>query len=131
MSENRDLGTLRRRFEAFAADGSLARLGSEARLVALYVLMRANWADCSLSMSNRHAAEQLGTHQTTVRRGISKLIQAGILQKTRESEGTRWAQYTVLEPKVVDLPLEEPQKQQQKPLVRRVRTPRSRPLPPL
>lgn len=130
MSEKLDLGTLRRRFEAFAADGSLARLGSEARLVALYVLMRANWADCSLSMSHRHAAEQLGTHQTTIRRGVSKLVKAGILQKTRESEGTRWAQYTVLEPKMAEIQAEAPQKQEQKTLVRRVRTPRSRPLPP-
>lgn len=91
----RDKAALRRRFEAFAKSGSLTKLGSEARLVALYVLLRANWADCTISMSQRHVAKQLVAHKTTVQRGIQQLEAAGILQKSRAVEGTTWAKYVV------------------------------------
>jgi predicted transcriptional regulator len=95
-----DKGSLRRRFEAFAKDGSLAKLGSEARLVALYVLLRANWSQCTISMSQRSVAKHLGTHKTTVHRGVSQLEAAGILQKTQAVEGTTWAKYVVCAPVV-------------------------------
>jgi len=95
-----DKASLRRRFEAFAKDGSLAKLGSEARLVAIYVLLRANWSQCTISMSQRHVAKQLQTHKTSVQRGIQQLESAGILQKTKAVEGTTWARYVVCAPEV-------------------------------
>jgi len=99
-SKDTDKASLRRRFEAFAKDGSLAKLGSEARLVAVYVLLRANWSQCTISMSQRHVAKQLQTHKTSVQRGIQQLEAAGILQKTKAVEGTTWAKYVVCAPKV-------------------------------
>ena len=95
-----DKASLRRRFEAFAKSGSLARLGSEARLVALYVLMRANWRDCTISMSQRHVAKQLGAHKTSIHRGIQQLEAAGILSEIKAGEGTTWAKYVVCDPEV-------------------------------
>lgn len=95
-----DKASLRRRFEAFAKSGSLARLGSEARLVALYVLLRANWRDCTISMSQRHVAKQLGAHKTSIQRGIHQLEAAGILSEVKATEGTTWAKYVVCDPQV-------------------------------
>jgi len=95
-----DKGSLRRRFEAFAKDGSLSKLGSEARLVALYVLMRANWRDCTIAMSQRHVAKQLGAHKTSIQRGIQQLEAAGILSEIKAGEGTTWAKYVVCDPEV-------------------------------
>jgi len=76
-------------------DGSLAKLGSEARLVALYVLLRANWSQCTISMSQRSVAKHLGTHKTTIHRGVSQLEAAGILQKTQAVVGHNFGQNTL------------------------------------
>lgn len=95
-----DKASLRRRFEAFAKSGCLAKLGSEARLVALYVLLRANWRDCTISMSQRHVAKQLGAHKTSIQRGVQQLEAAGILSEIKAGEGTTWARYVVCDQQV-------------------------------
>ena len=85
---------LRTRWRSALEAGSLASLRSEGRLVALYVFLKADWSTCQVVMSMRKAARNLGVQSTTVRRGVSQLIEAGILRNVRRSEG---GQATVFE----------------------------------
>ena len=72
-------GELRRRVRAFILDGSLTRLRSEGRLVALYVFDRADWSSCEVRFSRRHVARVLGVSPTAIRRGLEQLVEQNIL----------------------------------------------------
>jgi len=80
MADKPDRGRLRRCWRAMLKDGSLAGLRSEGRLVALYVFYAADWTTCEVRFSMRRVAGLLGVHPTTVRRGISQLLDGGILE---------------------------------------------------
>jgi hypothetical protein len=71
---------LRTRWRLAMEDGSLASLRSEGRLVALYVFLKADWSTCEVRFSMRKVAEVLGVQPTTVRRGVSQIVAAGILR---------------------------------------------------
>jgi hypothetical protein len=71
---------LRVRMRAMLEDGSLASLGSEGRLVALYVLQVADWTSCQARFSIRRAADAMRVRPNTVHRGIKQMIEAGILE---------------------------------------------------
>ena len=86
---------LRSRWREFLADGSLASLGSEGRLVALYVFERADWSTCEVRFSLRRAAEAMQTHITTVRRGISQLVEVGVLEVLEPGNGRSRTKYVI------------------------------------
>lgn len=85
MAENRaekepsKQGEMRRRWRAVLEDGSLAALGSEGRLVASYVQYWADFQTCEIRFSMRYVAKYLKVQATTVRRGISQMVDCGIL----------------------------------------------------
>lgn len=79
---------LRTRWRLALEDGALASLRSEGRLVALYVLQKADWSTCRVRMSMRRAAGSLGVQPTTVRRGIAQMIAAGILREVGKQDGS-------------------------------------------
>lgn len=83
-------GELRRRWRQILEDGSIAKLRSEGRLAAIYVLYMAEWTTCEVRCSMRQAARMLGVHPTTVRRGFAQLMAAGILEKSaKKQDGSR------------------------------------------
>lgn len=86
---------LRTRWREFLADGSLASLGSEGRLVALYVFERADWSTCEVRFSFRRAADAMKCHFTTVRRGVSQLLKAGVLEVLEPGSGRSRAKYLI------------------------------------
>lgn len=90
-------GELRRRWRAFMDDGSLAGLGSEGRLVALYVFLNANWTSCEIRYTYRRAAKSLCVHTTSVRRGTAQLVNAGILEVLEKGEGTARTAFRICE----------------------------------
>lgn len=94
-----DKATLRNRVEEWCRKGEVANLGAGGRLVLIYLLLRANWRDCTISMSERHVASHFSAHRTTISRGIRELEQAGILRKLPAmSSASVWAKYEVCEP---------------------------------
>jgi hypothetical protein len=90
-------GELRRRWRALIEDGSFARLRSEGRLVAIYVLYAADWSSCELKFSMRRVATFMSAQPTTVRRGVSQLIEAGILGVLDKGDGPRSSRFVVRE----------------------------------
>lgn len=90
-------GELRRRWRAMLEDGSFAELRSEGRLVAIYVLYAADWSSCELKFSMRRVAEFMSVQPTTVRRGVSQLVSAGILEILDKGEGPRSSRFLVTE----------------------------------
>jgi hypothetical protein len=90
-------GELRRRWRAMLEDGSLAALGSEGRLVACYVQHWGDFTTCEIRFSMRYVAKYLGVQVTTVRRGVSQMIDAGILQILEQPEGSGRTRYVVPE----------------------------------
>ena len=88
---------MRRRWRAVLEGGHLAALGSEGRLMASYVQYWADFSSCEVRFSMRYAARYLGVQVTTVRRGVSQLIAAGILGVVEASEGSGRTRYVVLE----------------------------------
>ena len=91
-------GELRRRWRAFMEDGSMGRLGSEGRLMALYVLLRADFEKCTVRLSARGAARLMSVGVTTARRGVSQLVEAGILELLAKGEGSTQSTYGFLDP---------------------------------
>jgi hypothetical protein len=87
---------LRTRWREILADGSMARLRSEGRLVALYVLSVADWSTCLARFTMRRAAKGMGVHPTTVRRGIAQMVQAGILQVLDKPGGNGKTSFLIL-----------------------------------
>lgn len=90
-------GELRRRWRAFLEDGSIASLRSEGRLVALYVLQVADWSTCEVRFTYRRAARCICVHVTSVRRGVSQLVEAGILEVLEKSAGPGKTKYRICE----------------------------------
>lgn len=80
---------MRRRHERIIRSGALARVRSEGRLVFGIALCWADYAKCTFRMSVRGAAAVVGVHPTTVRRGITQLIEAGILEVGSAEPGKR------------------------------------------
>jgi hypothetical protein len=97
MPEKSSRGELRRRWREMLKDGSLAALRSEGRLVALYVFHAADWTSCEVRFSMRRVAEILGVQPTTVRRGISQLLDGGILEILGKPVGPGSTLYVVPE----------------------------------
>ena len=85
------------RWRAFLEDGSLAAMGSEGRLVALYVFLNANWSSCEVRYSYRRAAKSLCVHTTSVRRGTDQLVKAGILEILEKGEGNERTTFRIAE----------------------------------
>jgi len=90
-------GEMRRRWRAMLEDGSLAALRSEGRLVALYVLYAADWSSCEVRLSMRWAAKSIGVHPTTIRRGITQMVELGILEVLGKHEGSGKTRFVVPE----------------------------------
>lgn len=82
----RDRGRMRRIWRGFLEDGTLGRLRSEGRLMALYALYWADFSECTLKFSIRGAAKSLGVQFTTARRGLTQLVDAGILEALGEPD---------------------------------------------
>ena len=80
---------MRRRHERIIRSGALARVRSEGRLVFGIALCWADYGKCTFRMSVRGAATVAGVHPTTVRRGLTQLIDAGILEVGPEEIGKR------------------------------------------
>lgn len=96
-------GELRRRWREFLEDGSMARLRSEGRLVALYVLQVADWSTCEARFSMRRASSCLHVHRNTVCRGISQLLECGILEILHKGSAGKSTKYRIAKrPQVVD-----------------------------
>ena len=91
-------GELRRRWRARMEDGSMGRLRSEGRLMALYVLLWADFERCTVRFSARGAARVMGVGVTTARRGVSQLIDAGILVSLEKGDGTTQSTYGFTDP---------------------------------
>lgn len=87
----------RRRWLAMMKDGSIAALRSEGRLVALYVFYAADWTSGEVRFSMRRVASLFGVQPTTVRRGISQLLDRGILEVLGKPEGPAATLYGVCE----------------------------------
>lgn len=87
----------RRRWLAMMKDGSIAALRSEGRLVALYVFYAADWTSGEVRFSMRRVASLFGVQPTTVRRGISQLLDRGILEVLGKPEGPGATLYGVCE----------------------------------
>lgn len=87
----------RRRWLAMMKDGSIAALRSEGRLVAHYVFYAADWTTGELRFSMRRVASLLGVQPTTVRRGISQMVERGILEILGKPEGPGATLYRVCE----------------------------------
>lgn len=90
-------GEMRRRWRAILEDGSLAALGSEGRLVASYVQFWADFQTCEVRFSMRYVAKYLRVQATTVRRGISQMVECGILSVVAGSGQSGRTRYVVLE----------------------------------
>lgn len=87
---------LRTRWRQLLADGSMARLRSEGRLVALYVLSVADWSSCVARFTVRRAAKGIGVYPNTVRRGLSQLVEAGILEVLDKPSGNGKSSFLIL-----------------------------------
>lgn len=89
-------GELRRRWRAMLDDGSIAKLRSEGRLVALYVLYAADFKTCEVRCSLRHVARTLGVQVTAVRRGMTQLVAAGVVERLGKSEKTGRGRFLIV-----------------------------------
>lgn len=85
----RDLSELRARWKVLLDGGAFTQVGGQGRLVALYVLLRADWGSCEVSLSVRRAATVLGASTSTVRRGIGELVDVGVLELVRGGIGKK------------------------------------------
>ena len=81
-------GELRRRWRAFMQDGSIGRLRSEGRLMALYFFCWADFEKCTAKFAIRGAARTLGVRPMTAQRGVQQLLEAGILTMVLRGEGS-------------------------------------------
>lgn len=96
-------GELRRRWRALLADGSIASLRSEGRLVALYVLQVADWTSCEAVFSIRRAADAVSVRKNTICRGLAQLAEADVVKLVSKGKPSRPSKYRVCErPRAVD-----------------------------
>ena len=91
-------GELRRRWRAFMESGSIGRLRSEGRLMALYVLYWADFEKCTAKFSIRGAARSLGVRPMTAQRGVQQLCEAGILGVLEKGDGSAPSVYSLADP---------------------------------
>jgi len=82
-------GEMRRRHEAIIRSGALGRIGSEGRLVFALALCWADYRTCAFRMSARGAATVSGVQPTAIRRGLSQLVDQGIIQAGQKEQGKR------------------------------------------
>lgn len=80
---------MRRRHEAIIRSGVLAKLRSEGRLVFALALCWADYKSCQFRFSSRGAAKMAGVHVTTIRRGISQLVDLGVIELGPPEPGKR------------------------------------------
>ena len=83
------MGEMRRRHEAIVRSGALARVRSEGRLVFGLALLWADYKTCRFRMSARGAAKVSGVHPTTIRRGVSQLVEHGVIEAGPKEDGKR------------------------------------------
>lgn len=79
-------------------DGSMGRLRSEGRLMALYVLLWADFEKCTARFSLRSAARLMDVGVTTARRGVSQLVEAGILVILEKGDGASTSLFGLADP---------------------------------
>jgi hypothetical protein len=91
-------GELRRRWRARMEDGSMGRLRSEGRLMALYVLLWADFEKCTVKFATRGAARAMGVRPMTAHRGVLQLVEAGILVTLEKGDGTTQSVYGYVDP---------------------------------
>jgi hypothetical protein len=91
-------GELRRRHRALLLGGTLARLGSEGRLMACYALYWADFEKCTLRISIRGAAKVLGVSPNGVRRGMQQLLDEGVLILLARGAGSQRSHYELASP---------------------------------
>jgi hypothetical protein len=88
---------LRTRWRDLFAAGCMSRLRSEGRLVALYVFYVADWTTCEARFSIRRASQCLGVHRNSVCRGVSQLIEVGILEIVTKGSPGKSTRYRIAE----------------------------------
>jgi len=82
-------GEMRKRHEQIIRSGVLGKIGSEGRLAFAVALCWADYGSCQFRMSARGAAKVAGVAVTTMRRGISQLVAAGVLEVGAAEPGRR------------------------------------------
>jgi hypothetical protein len=82
-------GEMRRRHEEIIRSGVLRRVRSEGRLVFALALCWADYKTCQFRMSVRGAATTAGVEPTTVRRGLSQLLDLGVIEAGPTEPGKR------------------------------------------
>jgi hypothetical protein len=96
-------GELRRRWRSLLEDGAFRGVGSEGRLVALYVFQVADWASCEAVFSVKRAADAVSVHKNTIHRGVVQLVKAGVLEVVGKGSSGRPSKYRVCRrPHIVD-----------------------------
>ena len=82
-------GEMRRRHEAIIRSGILRKVRSEGRLVFALALCWADYKTCQFRMSIRGAATTAGVEPTSVRRGLTQLLELGVIQAGPKEAGKR------------------------------------------
>ena len=82
-------GEMRRRHEEIIRSGVLRRVRSEGRLVFALALCWADYKTCQFRMSARGAATTAGVEPTTVRRGLTQLLELGVIEAGPAEPGKR------------------------------------------
>ena len=78
-----DKGEMRRRWGALLEAGCFTRLGAQGLRMALWVNHNANWSKCTVYVSIREIAKEMGLGTSTVSRGITELVNEGVLTLVR------------------------------------------------
>ena len=78
-----DKGEMRRRWAALLEAGCFTRLGAQGLRMALWVNHNANWSKCTVYVSIREIAKEMGLGTSTVSRGITELVNEGVLTLVR------------------------------------------------
>ena len=82
-------GEMRRRHEAIIRSGILRKVRSEGRLVFALALCWADYKTCQFRMSIRGAATTAGVEPTSIRRGLTQLLELGVIQAGPKEAGKR------------------------------------------
>lgn len=82
-------GEMRRRHEAIIRSGALSRLRSEGRLVFALALCWADYRTCQFRVSVRGMAKTAGVNVTSVRRGLSQLLDLGVIEAGPPDDSNR------------------------------------------
>ena len=90
-----DKGEMRRRWGALLEAGCFTRLGAQGLRMALWVNHTANWSECTVYVSIREIAKEMGLGTSTVSRGIAELVDEGVLVLVRGGGQGRKSVYMV------------------------------------